>query len=416
MKDVTTESLTKFVNTDDVDHAKVLVIQHQYLIDFGANETVLLPNACLLKLSHNKLSSLAVDQLWKRCPSSWWIDLSHNEIESLPSSFPLALGSLNLVGNKFKKDDLSLLKQVHILRLKVLIEGEVDIVESLRDQLPNVWVLNNDFVSFSFRSVASKRRKMSTFDTTALGDMSLIAMSVKETSGVSKLANAKATGDFRVMQPNDRALNIMRAVQNIPIYDDFADTFKLDILVEDYLEEATVFNHFAKNLQISNDSAVKPLKLMPVIDLYSILAMPHKVRLDFSALITGTILFPMPVSLLREALILMFSKYLSTSDLNSLAELPLFVRTAVVSMIRRITRREIEECRINRGYLSVKPSREALCIPEYDLIHRTALPTYLDNDTGFNFVRPIKKYLATPIVDHVANGEYALHTLQEMYS
>ncbi len=404
MREVNIDYLTKFVNSDDVASAKVLILKSQYLIEFGANDSVLLPDACTLILSHNKLNINAVDQCWMKFPSAWWIDFSHNEISSLQTSFPLALGSLNLVGNSFAKADISSLKQVHILRLKVLVDGEPDISEYLRDQLPNVWVLNNDFVAYASRSTTAKRRKLSSFDTTSHGNA--MGISMKDVnSGVSKLATAKNTGDFRVMQPNDRALNVMRAVQNIPIYDSFADTFKLDILTEDYLEEATVFNSFNHTLLISNDSVVKPQRAMPVFDLYSLLAMPHKVRLELSVVITATILFPMPASLLREALTIMFSAHLSASDINSLYDLPLFVRTAIVSMIRRITRREMEECRINRGFLSAKPRREALCLTEFDLAHNIELPTFLDNDTGFNFLRPIKKYLSSPLVDHVDNGE-----------
>lgn len=44
-------------------------------------------------------------------------------------------------------------------------------------------------------------------------------------------------------RPNTiREQNLLRAVQELPIYDQIADTFKLDILLEDYLQEVRFDN------------------------------------------------------------------------------------------------------------------------------------------------------------------------------
>eukprot|EP01034_Spumella_vulgaris_P041861 gene41861-51883_t len=143
----------------------------------------------------------------------------------------------------------------------------------------------------------------------------------------------------------------MRAVQNIPIYDAFADSFKLDILIEDYLEECSLNNEYSRNLRISNDSVVKPVKEMPTVNLYAILVMPHKIRLDLSVMLTASILFHIPLALLRDAMVILLSKHMSGTDISNLCEVPLFVRTGLVSMIRRISRRELEECKINVNLL-----------------------------------------------------------------
>ena len=49
----------------------------------------------------------------------------------------------------------------------------------------------------------------------------------------------------------------------------------------------------------------------------------------------------------------------------------------------------------------MKPTRDTLCLTEYDLQHNILLPTFIENNNGYNFIRPIKKYLACPISDPV---------------
>lgn len=183
-----------------------------------------------------------------------------------------------------------------------------------------------------------------------------------------------------------------------------ATLFTQDILTEDYLEEAHIYNTYVRSLAISNDSAVKQLKPMPSVDLYSLLNIPHKVRLDLSVVLTATILFHVPGHLLVESLTIMLSKYMSLTDITTLHELPLFVRTAIVSILRRVTRKELEEHTLNQQKLAAKPSRAEVCMSADELNH-LPLPTFTES-SGFNFLRPIKRYLASALPDNLSTSQH----------
>jgi hypothetical protein len=135
-----------------------------------------LPQVCIVDASHNGLSR--ADELWEIFPAAWWVNLSNNKLSSAdPDTWPLALGELDLSHNSLSANALFRLSSCHIMRLKTkgnplneqmlsqinfsadpsLVEAETKEIQvekkerlrrlSLLLNLPNLWVINDDFVS-----------------------------------------------------------------------------------------------------------------------------------------------------------------------------------------------------------------------------------------------------------------------------
>lgn len=258
------------------------------------------------------------------------------------------------------------------------------LVQFIVKHLPNVWVLNDDYIVSRNKVAASQG----------------IAPSGE--------GESKQSVDVWRTKPNTvKEQNLLCAIQDLPTYDAIADAFKLDILLEDYLQEASVLNTFTDQLALSNTSAIKtsfmqnlnPLlngKSMPSIELYQLLLIPHGLRLDLSVILTASILYHIPTAVLNDTLVILLSKYMSVSDLQSLGQLPLFARTAIVSIIRRICRRELDELAAN-GCLFPMPTRQHINMSTTD--HNEFAQSRLNYKgvEGFYFLRPIKWYLLRPI-------------------
>ena len=151
---------------------------------------------------------------------------------------------------------------------------------------------------------------------------------------------------------------MLRVVKALPFGGRANDHLRLDVLLEDYLEEARVHNlHSTSSL---------PVNAMPTIDIAQLLRVPHKQRLDLSVLLTTSIYLALPEKLLKDSLIILLLPFISEADVQDLSTLPLFVRTAVVSLIRRTCAREIDELRVLQQ-LSVKPKSNPRLASDEDL-------------------------------------------------
>ena len=172
-----------------------------------------------------------------------------------------------------------------------------------------------------------------------------------------------------------------------------------------------MLNKFTESLARSNLTAIKTTYMqnltpnltsgrsLPTIDLYPLLILPHRLRLDLSVILTASILFPIPFPVLNDTLMILFSRYLSLADIQCLGQLPLFARTAIVSIIRRICRRELDEFNGN-GFIFPKPSRsefEDLNDINFDSSSLTFMGV-----NGFYFLKPIKWYLLRPLDANLA--------------
>ena len=210
--------------------------------------------------------------------------------------------------------------------------------------------------------------------------------------------------------PCDRALNMLAVLQDQPLHDKLACDFKLDILLEDYFEEARIWNQFHHS--VGNTSSRLFTKLKPIIDPAVLIHVPHRQRVDLSVLLTASIMFDLPSVVLEDAMVLLLSQYMEPTCIKSLIVLPLFAKTAFVSLIKRLCRTELEEVRVNNG-LSQKPSLAAL--PRFDFNKYAGAhppPPTFKGSNGFYHLRGIKNYLQIPTMsktkDIVSNDESLL--------
>lgn len=372
-------SAQKFLVGDDPDLACVLLVKSQGVESFH-DEAILLRNTCILGFPHNRLLSNQISTIWKKFPSAWWVDLSHNNVKGLESGFPMALGALNLAGNDVKNSDLSHLIEVHILRLKVTVGNDVTlgahptINALIANFLPNVWVVNDDFITESDRKTGAG----------SAADADLVVCK-KETEFVNKYGN-------------ERSMKLVRAVQNCP-KGKFSEYFRLEVLLEEYLQEACYFNCFVQQMTLQNNSSHRHVELMPFVDIYALMMLPHRLRLDLTVVLTTTLMLHVPKNLLREALLLLMGQYLSTDDIDQLYNLPTFVKTALVCLLRRVSKKEHLEYETIKQYCP-KPERFLTFAQQKSLYaNANKAPPPLDylSTSGFQFLRPMKAYFDQPI-------------------
>ena len=386
-------SVQKFLIGNDPDLACVLLVKSQG-VELFHDEAVLLRNACILSFPHNRLISSQISTIWKKFPSAWWVDLSHNNLKGLDASFPLALGLLALDGNDISNADFSNLIGTHILRLKItvgkdLILGIHPTINALvASALPNVWVVNDDFITESDRK------------TGAAG-----------AAGASDTVTLKKETEFMNKYGNERAMKLVRAVQNCP-KGKYSEYFRLEVLLEEYLQETCYFNCFVQQMTLQNNSSHRHVELMPFVDIYALMVLPHRLRLDLTVVLTVALMLHIPKNLFREALLLLLGQFLTADDIEQLYNLPVFVKTALVCLLRRVSKKEHLE------YETIKQ-----CCPKPDriltLAHQKSLYTYADKappplhylDTyGFQFLRPIKAYFDQPI-EAIVEDPSLLHTV-----
>ena len=376
------------------------------------------PNICLVDASHNNLKS--VDAVWsKLCPSAWWIDASFNQITEINMELlPYAMGSLNLSSNCLLLKNLHALRSTYILRLTLLggSDANCSILSNLNptsyrpmaiNLLINTWVLDDKYISHMERLVSSK------FSTNADDNLN------QETP---QSIDDQFRQQWGTRLASEREISIMRLVQCIPLDSISSDYCRLEVLLEDYLEEARLITTFNR----SHLSCGKTKMSSTSVNMLQLLSMPHKVRLDLSVLLTASILFTIPKQLLKDTLVQLLSSHIPMSDILSYCSLPSFINTAVVSVIRRICRRELQEL-AEMNTLPPKPTCKEF--PKHTSEHLSGLfysdksedlepPTYIGS-LGFNHLQPFKRYLERPISVGIYNtlgtavpSEFAFSSLE----
>ena len=460
-------------------------LQQQHPKDFLPHFS--LPQVCIVDASHNGLSR--ADELWEIFPAAWWVNLSNNKLSSAdPDTWPLALGELDLSHNSLSANALFRLSSCHIMRLKTkgnplneqmlshirfsadpsIVEAETKEIQvekkerlrrlSLMLNLPNLWVINDDFVSSLERkriaaaklvdcgagenateeaagadltteaaeTTASALRPpplaisprpatdqvapaaRSVMDDEDDDEMGVLPSQLNVKSGppevvpkpaISLLANSWASR----LQPGwgTRAAalkvsNFVKMTQIIPEDGGEADAFRLDVLLEDYLQQARMWNQHAVGMQPAHER-----HRMPTVDLLLLLHLPHHLRLDLCVLLSITLVFDIPRHLLVDALIALLGTLVPYGEVEDLIALPSFARTALVSLLRRVSRRELEELttlgrltdkptRARFPYLARGPTPEALDAPD------PPEPTY-QGPEGFAFLYPLLLFLNRPL-------------------
>jgi hypothetical protein len=333
-------------------------------------------NASLIQLNTNSIQHSGLDSIWWEFISCWWLYLSNNRIASISNiQFPFCFGSLDLSANPFQLLDYSSLYSIHILRFSVSpdsILGEGKSVDPYWDKqltvtkkLPNVWVYNENFIPSTDRLYFLQNNSSIQDDHFHNSNWSSIKIQPRQSS----------------------LLSILHELNRI---DDVTDEMKLTILLEDYLNEVYLWNDYCNNIQLSNNCAIKVAKKKPQIqNIDIILFLPHRKRLDLSILLTCSILFTIPIPLLIESVIILAGEFISKSDIEALVKQPLFVKTAMIALIRRITKLEYSD--YEKGLL---PRLALLNLnPSQDKVyHASFIPTFAGIN-GFQFLRTVYQYL-----------------------
>ena len=236
--------------------------------------------------------------------------------------------------------------------------------------LPNIWILDEDFISYNERKYINTNIN---------------------TNNNNNNDNSNFMNRHFTQKLSDRQLIMLRAIQNIPQTGQLSDSMKLEIILEDYLEYARIFNKYCyPSLKVSKK---------PTINIFGIMQMPHKIRIDFSVLLTMSIGHKIPQEIYVDALIVLLNKYLTIAEIKDIAILPCYLRTAVVLVIRKICYRELIEIS-HFNALSEKPKMSdfhSFVFTTDSLEHPDCpIPTF-ELDGGFQHLGPLKHYLHRPL-------------------
>jgi hypothetical protein len=385
----TFEFFRQYISHSDLTDTRVIFIplQSLFLEDAkeGSEPLIALENVEIVNLQHNHFSQNIIPILFQCFPNAWWIDLSTNNLQSIDDvEFPLAIGSLDLRSNpKLKLSEFPTnLVSSHILRL--LISPDVfhysedsynddwKLINRVILQLQNVWVFNEAFISLKEREYVLQTKFSTTFP--------------KEPPQMNS--------NWSNQTYSLRQMLILHSVQSLQFLNEKNDFQKLDILLEEYLTEALIFNQYVNHLLINNNSKIKYIQYKPsMIFIDILLVLPHKIRLDLSVLLTVSIIFEIPHVLFKEALILLLAPYYPVESLEEMIYLPSFVKTALVSLLRRITKRELEEFRIS---MYLKKKRITTLKENQILLNEMKnlkVPLNYSNYHSFQFLFNIKYYL-----------------------
>lgn len=356
MKLLSEAILSRFVTSSDWAEASVV-----YIHGAGITDCTLVDcpatffEASIIHLAGNQLSD-AMCSIWKTFPSAWWVDLSHNSITSFASAdAPAALGFLDLTGNTFSMAELANLASSHILRINITSSSSLSDICELCTVLPLAWCCNDEFIT------GADRRK------------------ARQVTGDQAVTRSMQR-NWRPMRSCARESVLLTVSHHLAHADSITDTWKLDILLEDYLCNALVFNAFASSVSNENNSSVKRVRALPLPPaLPALFCLEHRQRLDLSVLLTASILFELPDHLFSDACALLLP-----GCPRGLVALPAFARTALVSLLRRISRKEQQDLlaynRLRRKSSTGAPLQHGVCSYE--------------GPEGFAHLQAIKAFLA----------------------
>eukprot|EP01038_Epipyxis_sp_PR26KG_P004416 gene4416-6243_t len=424
MKVLTITLLEKHVG-NLYQQAEVVFLNALDISSINKNDTkrLLLKAAVIVNFSKNKINSESISSIWNSFPNVWWLDLSNNSIDSLKQTFPLALGWLSLSNNLTLRDFNSISKS-HILRLTLSAKLEAlnehhnpyqSFSFNISKFLPNVWVINDDYITQSDR-IKFKRFAASDSQKDILKETPNEFHDINVENSPAKLSsNHLSLSDqirddinnidnhWSTRQPNSRESILIYAIQQaLPKNDILVDSFKLEILLEDYLEQADIHNKFVAQVQVSNNIAAKNLKFLPTINIDSLLFLPHKLRLDLSVLLTTSILFTIPDVLMKDTLMILLHKHISIADISSIFQLPSFARTAIIYLLRRISKQELDEIKT----LTFIPLKEDILptktVNSSSNNNSSYSNNYLNGSEGFKYLKLIKKYFELTPNDYSA--------------
>ena len=131
---------------------------------------------------------------------------------------------------------------------------------------------------------------------------------------------------------SQRGMDVLRALQEEALTAEAADELKLDLILEDYLDQAAcVASHLPRRKAI-----------LPTVNIASILRMSASRRLDLCVLLTASIIVYIPRTVLMETMLVLFFEHFNEKQASDLLDLEDCLKTALVSVIHRNLRKEVE--------------------------------------------------------------------------
>ena len=318
------------------------------------------PTILYVDLSHNFLKNF--DSLLYVLPNAWWINISFNGIQVLPTNthLPTVIGSLDLGHNDtLDLGSFSDLHGKHILRLTltlgvkrardkngVLNEVHSSTYKARRDSLllscPNLWTVNDVFTTNEEVTTLQASKAELTDSDKGISKNSKIAITSNRNNKDSKrdysLFVDLSAKDWSSRVLSKREAAILSAEQSLsPQRRNDMDAFHLAILLDDYLEEACIANE--------NGSAYHGIKgrKYPKIHVGRILELDRQTKLNFAALLTAWIRSYIPEKLYKEGLQTILGKSFAQGEINDIICLPEFACTSLVCFLRRLVLREIDD-------------------------------------------------------------------------
>ena len=146
---------------------------------------------------------------------------------------------------------------------------------------------------------------------------------------------------FHQSTPQAKEMRLLTAFRELPLDALEAEFIQLDILFEDYLCYAHAHNAARIHTKLGHKSPPR----IPVACPTGLLRLPLSKKLPLSVLLTAVIVFPnaIPLLLLQETMILLLAEHFSEREIHDMISLPSYVKTSVVSLLRRLCRREVED-------------------------------------------------------------------------
>ena len=378
--------------------SRCLLLPNENIVEISIEEPVL-NSCCIVDLSFNAL--MDGKHIFRLHPDLWWLNLRHNNISSLSDlMMPPCIGLLDLSENALPSivSNLACIEKINILKLNLYIPSSLTSREmkrgaspsgmfaftqkykksrqSVLPYLPNVWCLDNDFVC------ADERQQATQLIMTAGGSMPL-----------SKVT-ATYVG-YSTAPVNSRAKRLLHAINNLPTKVALSEQYKLDILLEEYLEQMLVQKEHPSPPQVE-------------VDLLRLLELPPRVRLDLCALLAAIIMHPLDERMVSTGLRRLLLPLLPKEHIAALPMLPIYVLSALVSQLVQVMRREVEELDFV-GYLTPK----ILCGPA-TAPHTSSYASSYSSYKNFSFLRPLKEYLAAPLQEIVQSGRRHLRKDADM--
>jgi len=219
-------------------------------------------------------------------------------------------------------------------------------------------------------------------------DNAAISDEVSVQSEVSQSAYAFGNWEFRSQGGREGAflvaLHTFSPTVTYPI-----DFYRLDVLLEDYFDEAHLAN--ANNIPYR---AVHGQRY-PVVDMMQVISLPRRVKMDLTVLLTVSIIIELPKVLVVDVAIQMLVDYISVTAIKDIVRLPSFAKTALVGLMQRVLKKEEAELAcygtlIDKAQLS---SHKPVVPPGPDGF----VPTYTGTSEGWFHLFEVLHYLHRPM-------------------